>query len=304
MPDFFFLVQSEVDTNQRLDVFLTKQIPGLTRSQLKKLIEGNQVRINSLPTKGAYKLRLGDRIEGNYSDEEPGLLIPQDIPLDIVFQDDDLVIINKPSGMVVHPGTGTKTGTLAHALKFHFPGIALLGPPMRPGIVHRLDKDTSGLIVAALSEASFVSLKNQFKMRQVDKMYLALVWGRMPGQDGLMDWPIGRHPKLGEKMSIKTRNPRDAKTLYEVEREYGQYSLLRLKPITGRTHQIRVHLAASGHPVVGDPLYGGRRKKSTCPRLFLHAFRLAFDHPVTGVRICHSAPLPEDLQSFLDRLED
>jgi len=169
--------------------------------------------------------------------------------------------------------------------------------------VHRLDRDTSGVLVVALTQDSLAALKNQFKLRRVNKTYLALVWGRMPDLEGLMDWPIGRHPKKGDRMSVKARNPREAKTLYEVEEVFRDFSLLRLKPITGRTHQIRVHLATAGHPVVCDPTYGRSKKRTGCPRMFLHASRLEFDHPQTGSRVNFSAPLPEDLRSFLETLE-
>ena len=258
--------------------------------------------VNDLPSKSGYRLKRGDHIQGVYSKDEPYRLEPQNIPLNILFRDDSIVIINKPTGMVVHPGAGAKDNTLAHALKFHFPEIAWIGPEERPGIVHRLDKDTSGLLVAALEDSAFVNLKQQFKSRQVDKTYMALVWGHMPGSDGLMDWPLGRNPKHGDRMSIKTKHPREARTLYEVDKEYAQYSMLRVKPITGRTHQIRVHLAASGHPVVGDRVYGRVRAKTACPRLFLHACRLEFNHPKTGLRIHFLSELPEDLQMFLASL--
>jgi 23S rRNA pseudouridine1911/1915/1917 synthase len=303
VSEFSFVIRSVSDENQRLDVFLSGQIPGVSRSQIKRIIEEGRVLVNGRPSKGSCRLKGGDLIQGVYSRDEPFRLEPQKIPLDTIFEDDSIVVINKPAGMVVHPGAGAKNNTLAHALKFHFPEIAWIGPEVRPGIVHRLDKDTSGLLVAALTESAFVDLKLQFKSRKVDKTYLALVWGHMPGPEGLMDWPLGRHPKQGDRMSIKTKHPRDAKTLYEVEIEYSDFSLLRVKPITGRTHQIRVHLAASGHPVVGDRVYGRARTKTACPRQFLHAFRLEFNHPKTGLRIHFTTPLPEDLQMFLDTLE-
>lgn len=300
MPDFSFDAKPLTDEGQRLDFCLAGHLPHLSRSQIKRLIEDHSVMVNDMPCKGSYRLKTGDRIAGSYPEERPFRLEPEDIPLDILFRDDSIVVINKPTGMVVHPGTGAESHTLAHGLIHHFPEIAGIGPEERPGIVHRLDKDTSGVLVAALTQAAFSGLKRQFKVREVEKTYLALVWGRMPGGEGLLDRPIGRHPKHGDRMSVKTRHPREARTLYEVEKEFGDFSLLKLKPITGRTHQIRVHLAASGHPVVGDRFYGGRRKKHACPRLFLHALQLNFNHPATGVRMHFSAPLPRDLQTFLD----
>jgi 23S rRNA pseudouridine1911/1915/1917 synthase len=304
VPKISFVARQVADEGERLDLFLSKKIPGLSRSQIKRIIEEGRVLVHGEPSKGSYRLKAGDHVKGVYSKDEPYRLEPQDIPLDIIYQDGSLVVINKPSGLVVHPGTGAKTDTLAHALKFHFPEVAWVGPEDRPGIVHRLDRDTSGLILVALTEPAFYNLKQQFKSRKVDKTYIALVLGSMPGPEGLLDWPLGRHPKHGERISIKTRHPREAKTLYEMEKEYSGFTLLKVKPITGRTHQIRVHMAASGHPVVGDRVYGKSRRKTGCPRLFLHASRLEFSHPETGMKVHFTSPLPEDLRSFLETLKE
>jgi 23S rRNA pseudouridine1911/1915/1917 synthase len=244
----------------------------------------------------------GDLVEFDLEFPEKPALLPENIPLKILYEDDHVIALEKPSGLVVHPGAGRRDGTLVNALLYHFPGIGKVGPRDRPGIVHRLDKETSGLMVVARSENVYSKLQRQFKQRMVEKIYLGLVWGKISKQKGTISWAIGRHVKHGERMSVKTKKPRAAETHFEVLRRYRGLTYLEIKPVTGRTHQIRVHLAASGHPIVGDSRYGTKRGKKHCSRLFLHAFRLGFFHPESSERMDFLSPLPDDLERFLDNL--
>ncbi len=295
-----FLVASYSAINKRLDVFLSDKIKDLTRSQFQRLIDRKKVRVNGEFKKSSYKMRERDRVEVEFELPEPARIQAEDIALEVIHSDQDVIVINKPSGMVVHPGAGIRQGTLVNAVLFHFPEIRKIGPEQRPGIVHRLDKEASGVMVVARSERAFLELARQFKNREVDKVYLGLVWGKMKDVEGKIDWPIGRHPKYGQRVSIKTKRPREAETRFRVLREFQETTLLEIKPVTGRTHQIRVHLSASGHPLLGDGRYGQRKSRFKYPRLFLHAHRLAFIHPGTGRRVEFFAPLPEDLKRILD----
>jgi 23S rRNA pseudouridine1911/1915/1917 synthase len=285
----------------RLDLFLTENLRGLTRSQIHKIILGGGVRVDGAVRKPGSRLKAGERIEVEFEEEGADILSAEDIPLRVLASDGSIVVLDKPSGMTVHPGAGRREGTLAAALIHAFPEIAGVGSPERPGIVHRLDRETSGVMVAARSPAAFESLSGQFRDRNVHKIYLGLVWGRMPAAEGCFTWAIGRHVRHGQKISVRTRRPKQAETRYRVLREYRETTLLELRPVTGRTHQIRVHLAAAGHPVVGDGRYGkkGARK---FPRLFLHAHRLSFSHPGTGERVEFESPLPAELEEILRAL--
>jgi 23S rRNA pseudouridine1911/1915/1917 synthase len=302
VPKKEFFVTSLSGLNQRLDVFLSGKISELTRSQIQKFIGSKRVKVNGEARKSNYTLKEGERVEISYEIAVPEEIQPEDIPLDIIYCDRHILVINKTSGMVVHPGAGHRKHTLVNALLFHFPGIKDIGPEERCGIVHRLDKETSGLMVVARNRDAYKGLQEQFKRREVQKVYLGLVWGRMPEREGKFTWAIGRHVKHGERISVSTKKPREAVTLYSVQKEYGEFTLLEIKPLTGRTHQIRVHLAASGHSLVGDTRYGCRKTKIRVPRLFLHASSLSFIHPETKEVVEFSSPLPEDLQNFLDKL--
>lgn len=276
----------------------------MSRSQIKKLIEKKKVRVDGVLRKSSYKLQEKERVEIDYERPDYKENIPENIPLELIYTDEHIVVINKPSGLVVHPGAGHKEHTLVNALLYYFPEIKDIGPDDRPGIVHRLDKETSGVMVVAKTSEAYRRLQRQFKQRKVQKLYLCLVWGKITAEEARISWSIGRHPTHGERMSIKSRKPRKAETLYSVQKRFAKFTLLEVKPLTGRTHQIRVHLSASGHPLVGDTRYG--RRKSTnveCPRLFLHAFKLLFNHPETQQRVEFSSPLPQDLKSFLENLD-
>ena len=275
----------------------------MTRSQVQKVIEEKKVNVSGIQKKSSFLLREGDRVEIEYELPKPETIQPENIPLDVHYCDDCIAIIEKPSGMVVHPGARNRKHTLINALLYRFPELREVGPEDRPGIVHRLDKETSGLMVVARTTESFTGLQQLFRKREVGKLYQGLVWGRMPEGEGKISWPIGRHVKHGERISVKTKKPREAETRYSVQKEYEEFTLLRIKPVTGRTHQIRVHLAASGHPLVGDNRYGRLKSRKRCPRLFLHASSLSFIHPETKEQVEFSSPLPKDLEDFLDKIK-
>jgi 23S rRNA pseudouridine1911/1915/1917 synthase len=302
VPKADLVAGSEAGSRTRLDVFLADKIEGLSRAQVRKVIDGGGVRVGTFARKAGYKLKAGDRVHVEYEIPEPeGVLIPQNIPLKIVYMDADVIVIDKPPHLVVHPGPGHPSGTLVNALIYHFPEVALVGNEQRPGIVHRLDQDTSGVMVVARSPRAFSFLHDQFKRRVVWKTYLALAWGRVTAAEGKLSWPLGRHPKEGSRISIRARSPKKAETFFAVQRIFRDTTLLEVKPVTGRTHQIRVHLAAAGHPVVGDPVYGRKREPRDFPRIFLHAHTLSFLHPETEERLTFASPLPPDLEAIIGR---
>jgi len=299
-PENQFQVSPDDGENRRLDVYLSERIPELARSQVQRHIDLKRVTVNGEWKKSSYKLRAGDRVAIAFDlPEKVKGIIPQDIPLNVLFADRHIIVLNKPSGLVVHPGAGVADGTLVNGLVYRFPELAGIGPEDRPGIVHRLDKDTSGVMVAARSAEAYDALLRMFKRREVHKTYIGLAWGRLGRTEGVFDWAIGRHVKHGQRISTRTNKPHPALTAYTVKKVFGDFSLLELRPVTGRTHQIRVHLAAAGHPLVGDRRYGQRRPKKEFPRLALHAWKIQFAHPVTGATLEFEAPLPEDLKALL-----
>lgn len=302
MPRAEFTVGPDPEEGPRLDVFLVERLTFLTRNQVRKAIDEGGARVGGRPAKPGHKLKPGDHLVFDY--EVPALepkLLPEPIPLKIIYKDEDVILVDKPAGLVVHPGAGHASGTLANALIHHFPEVALIGSEERPGIVHRLDKDTSGVMVAARSSRAFSELVRQFKTRDVWKTYLGLAWGRVAASEGRLNWPLGRHPKEGKKISIRARSPKKAETFFEVQRVFQETTLLEIRPVTGRTHQIRVHMAAAGHPIVGDPIYGRKKEGGRYPRLFLHAHTLSFLHPATGERVTFASPLPPDLEAVIER---
>lgn len=263
----------DAECGLRLDLWLGERLT-LSRSQIKRLIDQNLVVVNELPQKAGYKVQQGDEIEVAVPQAQVPSLEPEPIPLDIVYEDEDLAVINKPKGLVVHPGAGNLDGTLVNALLYHLDELADGSDEERPGIVHRLDKDTSGLMVIAKTNGCYLYLTDQLKDRSVKRHYLALVQGRMSESEGVIEKPIGRHPKDRQKMAV-LETGREAKTIYTVQEHFCDHTLVRCQLVTGRTHQIRVHLASIHHPIVGDPLYGLKRNNLGAQSQMLHAFYLA-----------------------------
>ena len=303
----------EEDAGMRLDAFLAARVEGVSRTRLKQsTADGDVLVVGRGPVKGSYKLRAGDRVELETPAPLASNFAPEDIPLDIVFEDDALVVINKPAGLVVHPAAGAPSGTLANALTFHFGKLSAHAGATRPGIVHRLDRDTSGLLVVAKTDAAHEHLADQFRAREVFKSYVALVHGRVTEEGGRVEEPIARDPRQRTRMAV-VRGGRPALSLYRVRRPYERFTLLDVQIKTGRTHQIRVHLAHLKHPVVGDKIYNGGRDGTISDvriraairamgRQFLHAERLGFRHPRTGETLRFDAPLPAELAQMLDVL--
>src|SRR2546426_4198100 len=297
------------DRGLRLDVFLARHLENLTRSQIQLLNRSGAVLIEGRHDKAGYKIRGGETIEVDLHALEPAPLTPEQIPLQIYFEDEDLAVVEKPAGVVVHPGSGTGGGTLVHGLLFHFQNLSDVGGTSRPGIVHRLDKWTSGLMIVAKNNIAHSRLSRAFQDRQIQKSYVALVHGRPPRDAGTIELSIGRHPRVRTKMAAATDRGRSAYTEYRVVEQLRGFSLLELKIKTGRTHQIRVHLSAIGHPVVGDFIYGERhhsqfvRKYGAFNRYFLHSAGLRFTHPSSHVPLEFHSALPEQLQKLLHRIK-
>jgi 23S rRNA pseudouridine1911/1915/1917 synthase len=310
MIDVLHFVVPPESAGDRLDRFLVRQMPNWSRSQIQRLIHDGLVKVGSGPVrKAGEEVDFGTQISVSAEHEELRST-PEDLPLAIVYEDADLLVVNKPAGMVVHVGAGVRSGTLVNALLHHVAALSAAGGDLRPGIVHRLDRMTSGLIVVAKHDVAHRRLSDQFKSREVRKTYVALVHGRVANDTGQISRPVGRDPQRRTRMKAGGIAARDAVTTYRVVRRIGGFTLLEAAPRTGRTHQIRVHLASLGHPVVGDTTYGAPaklklegREVPTLPRTFLHAAKLEFTHPVLGVQLNFEAPLPGELAAFLARIE-
>jgi 23S rRNA pseudouridine1911/1915/1917 synthase len=286
-------------SGERLDRFIALRSPNLSRSYIQKLIEEGWISVNARLAKPAFKLKTGDRIIITEPPPEPSALTPERIPLNVHYEDADIIVVDKPPGMTTHPAPGSRSGTLVNALLGILPNLADSDSPERPGIVHRLDKDTSGLIVVAKNRKALEILSSQFKSRRVKKVYLALVKGHVKPDRGLIDAPVGRDPVHRQRMAVVSSG-RPAQTAYRVKRYLDGYTLLELKPETGRTHQIRVHLSEIGYPVVGDAVYGS--KSELIARQFLHAYKLTFRLPSTGEQVTFTTQLPEDLKAALEKI--
>jgi 23S rRNA pseudouridine1911/1915/1917 synthase len=301
------------DVSIRLDQFLVLKLPSESRSQIQNWIRKGYLLVNGKNAKTGYKTRINDQITVKVPVTPEDSLHPEKIPLDILFEDSDLAVINKQAGMVCHHGAGIRSGTLVNALLYHM-GQLDTGDPSRPGIVHRLDKNTSGVIVVAKNTFTHRKLSLQFRNRSVEKEYLSLVYGHLSSEKGTIDMPIGRDPRDRKKISTRSRRSRSAVTHFFLEKRYPLFSLLRIRIETGRTHQIRVHLAYKGHPIVGDTLYGGKRYLNLPAKLlsvvkelqrpFLHSHRLTFHHPTTGKSMTVEADLPEELRIFLEHISE
>ena len=286
---------------ERLDTFIARRCPELSRSHARRLIDEGLVSVNGRKVKPSERVTAGLSVSVTIPPPETITLVPEAIPLTIIYQDGDIIVLDKPAGLTVHPAPGHPSGTLVNALLAACPDLRGIAGTLRPGIVHRLDKDTSGLMVVAKNDRAQRALQRQLKDRDVRKTYLALVRGVPAPREGTIAAPIGRHPKNRKKMAV-VADGREATTRYRVREEIagGQYSLLEVEPVTGRTHQIRVHLAAVGHPVVGDATYG--RPSAAVGRQFLHAHKLAFAMPLGGRTVEFVSPLPADLREALSRL--
>jgi len=297
---------------KRLDVFLVNRERDISRSALQRLIELGRIRINDQVVKPSQKIKPGDKITMDVPKPEPLALKGEAIPLEILFEDEHLLVLNKPAGIVVHPAPGNWTGTLVNALLHHFETsggtVSTIGGKERPGLVHRLDKDTSGVMVIAKTDQAHRHLASQFKHHTITRMYEALIFGVPKKGHGLIELAIGRDSKERKKFSSRTARPKDSVTEYVVDRRFGKRAAhVLLYPKTGRTHQLRVHLTALGHPILGDPTYGGRKvceiEGIEVPRVMLHARTLGFQHPASGIAQEYSMPCPSDMEAIMRNLD-
>ena len=304
----------EKDHGRRLDQFVADSESTLSRSQVKKGIEAQTILLNDRPAKPGVHLKSGDRVSCTFPRPIPLSVEPEPLPLTILYEDPSVIVIDKPAGMVVHPAAGNPSGTLVNALLHHCKDLAGINGVLRPGIVHRLDKGTSGVMVVAKDDKAYHHLTKQFKNRTVEKVYLAIACGKFNRDEGRADADIGRHPSERKRMSTHTRKGRPAITTWKVRERLDGFALLEIHPETGRTHQIRVHLSSAGHPLLGDPLYGrkGRPGATQEPvlrgyleklgRQALHAHRLGFIHPRTGEKVAFVSPIPQDMKEVLEWL--
>ena len=290
-------------TGERIDALLPRIAPELTRSAAQRLLESGAVRVNGSPVKKNYRAAAGDSVSVTLPDPEEYELIPQDLPLDVVYEDGDVIVVNKPRGMVVHPAPGHPDGTLVNALLWHCgDSLSGVGGERRPGIVHRIDMDTSGLLIAAKNDLAHRRLSAQLSDHSMFRVYEAVLCGRLREDSGTVDAPIGRHPMDRKRMCVDPRSGRAAVTHWEVIARYRGYTHVRCRLETGRTHQIRVHMESIGHPVAGDLVYGRKKPEKGLSGQCLHARELEFTHPRTGERIHLSCPLPDYFVQFLSRL--
>lgn len=304
MIDTQVLTVDEASASLRIDKLLSEKMENITRSGAQKLIDDGNVRVNFIVVSKNYKVKAGDRIVVTVPEPKTLEAKPEDIPLDVRYEDSDLLVVNKPKGMVVHPAAGNFDGTLVNALLYHCKGsLSGIGGVVRPGIVHRIDKDTSGLLIVAKNDMAHVSLADQIKAHSFTRQYQSVVYGHFKTEEGTVDAPIGRHPVDRKKMSVTTKNSKNAVTHYKVLNEYKDFTHLALKLETGRTHQIRVHMSYIGHPVAGDPIYGPKKVIEYLQGQCLHAGLIGFKHPRTGEYIEIESELPSYFTDFLRRLK-
>jgi 23S rRNA pseudouridine1911/1915/1917 synthase len=297
------------EAGERLDTFLAKKT-GITRSQIQRLIDKGHVFVSGKATSQHYKVKAEDLISLHIPEEKIERLVPESIPVEIFYMDDHIVVVNKPAGMVVYPSAGHSHGTLMNALLYHCKKLATVGGPIRAGVIHRLDKDTSGVMVVALNDEAYYNLVEQFRRRTVDKRYIALVYGNLRENQGEITLMIGRSESDKKKMSTRVRRGREAVTMWSVIERFRNATLIKVRLQTGRTHQIRVHFASIGHPVLGDRTYGKKieveykgKKKIFFPRQMLHAELIGFTHPAKGEYLEFSAPLPKDMAGKIEELK-
>lgn len=295
-----YKIIDEVD--ERLDVFLVNKLHVLSRSHIQKMIVDGHITVNQKQMKANYKLRKSDNVEFIIPESKEVEILAEDIPLDVLYEDNDLIVINKKRGMVVHPATGVYTGTLVNALLAHCEDLSGINGEIRPGIVHRLDKDTSGVMVAAKNDIAHISLAKQIKEKTATRQYLAIVHGNIKEDEGVIEGAIGRDAKDRKKMSIVFENGKPAITKFKVIERFGKYTLVECSLMTGRTHQIRVHMTYIGHPLVGDPKYGSSKCPFKINGQALHSKNLKIIHPRTSKEMFFSAPLPEDMEKILSNI--
>ena len=300
-----YIINIDVSENDsgRLDSYIAEKIDTLSRTQIKNLIQEKLILVNGKREKSSYIVKTGDRINvkiPNIGDPE---ILPEDISLHIIYEDDNLCVIDKPQDMVVHPATGNYSGTLVNALLFHMDSLSDINGELRPGIVHRLDKDTSGLILVAKNNKFHELLGQKFKDRDIDRTYIALVHGVVPNDKGIIDGPIGRHPIHRKRMAVVETNSKEAKTHYKVIERFNNYTLVELQLETGRTHQIRVHMESINHPIVGDSVYSRRKNEFKITKQVLHAKKLGFHNPINGEYMEFESDLPEYFKKILRNLE-
>jgi 23S rRNA pseudouridine1911/1915/1917 synthase len=312
----FTLTVEKADRGKRLDLFLAEQLPAPSRAQIQRYIKEGCILLNAAPAKVGARVKEEDVITGRIPAPKPAKALPEDLPIRFLYEDADIVVVDKPAGMVVHPAGGVHSGTLVNALLFRLKDLQGVGGVLRPGIVHRLDKGTSGVMVVAKNDQAHEALVRQFKGREVKKIYLALVYGKIEGSEGIIAAPMGRHPIDRKRFSLRTRQPKEALTEWRVKERFEGITLVQVAPKTGRTHQIRVHMASINHPLVGDPLYTKKRRLSLIEdpvlrgriealgRQALHASSLAFRHPTIGKIVEFTAPLPADIEKILEVLRD
>lgn len=310
----FTILVEPPDSGKRLDLYIASCISDCSRSVATNLIRSGKIQVQGMVKKPGYRVRAGDKICGCIPPPAPILFKPEPIPIDILHEDDDIIVINKQPGLVVHPAPGHHSGTLVNALLYLCPKLNGIGGALRPGIVHRLDKDTSGVLVVAKNDSAHIHLSRQFKSRRIKKVYLALVYGKMESNSGSISLPIGRHPVDRKKMSTTSRESRVAETTWQIRERFELASLIEVNLKTGRTHQIRVHCAAIKHPVMGDKVYGPRKRGKNVaygdnllglvPRQMLHAWRIGLTHPATEAVVSFEAPIPPDMQAILKALRN
>lgn len=301
MEEINIIITSE-NAGERLDSFLTAALEGVSRSYIQKLIADEQIRINDKIVKANYKLKCDDFIYAEIPEALPVNILPEKMDLEIVYEDNDVIVVNKPAGLVVHPAHGHYSGTLVNGLLAHCQDLSGINGQLRPGIVHRIDKDTSGLIMAAKNDFAHQALAEQLKNHTVERAYIALCQGIIAEPGGIVDAPIGRAENDRKKMAVTMKNSKEARTHYIVKKRYQKQTLVQCRLDTGRTHQIRVHMAYIGHPLVGDPLYGQRKNNLDFSGQALHAYLLGFVHPRTGEKLSFQAPLPKNFENTLNVL--
>lgn len=296
------MIVDELNVGTRIDIYLVNQLSNLSRAHIQNLISNQLIRVNGKLVKANYKLKCADQIEVAIPEPKNTEVLPENIPLHILYEDNDIIVINKQRGLVVHPAVGNYQGTLVNALLGHCDDLSGINGEIRPGIVHRLDKDTSGVMVAAKNDQAHVGLAKQIKDHSATRSYIAIVHGNISEEQGVINAPIGRHPVDRKKMAVVFTNSKQAVTNFKVLERFGNFTLIECRLQTGRTHQIRVHLTYIGHPLLGDTKYGPKQCRFPIVGQALHSQELILEHPIRGEKMTFTAPIPEDIESILQSL--